>query len=425
MNSPTHSKRHPLTWVPSLYFAEGLPFAVVSIMAGFMYKKMGISNAAITYWLSLLGWAWAVKPLWSPFLEAARSKKSVIVFFEALGGISIIVAALTLKTQGFFTFSIACFAITAFASATHDIAADGTYIETLTTHEQSIYSGWLGAFWNAGKLFVQGGLVWLAGELELGRSTADTWTIVLLIPGAFLLILAAYHLLMIPTLRSTERQTVSLRFVATTLYDVISTFFQKPGIWLAIAFTILFRAGEGQVQAVGRLFLIDAKSAGGLGLTTSQVGIAYGTFATLAFVGGSILGGYFADWRGLKKSMFLMILAMNVPNLTFWYLSAYLPTDIYLITAILSLEMLGYGFGFTGLILYMMQVIAPGKYPTAHYALATGIMALGFNLFQMYSGRIQEYLGYHNFFIWCVLSAIPVLALSLIVKIDVKEKTAA
>jgi PAT family beta-lactamase induction signal transducer AmpG len=238
------------------------------------------------------------------------------------------------------------------------------------------------------------------------------------------LALAAYHWVMIPSRKNDAEQNVSMRYVATTLIDVIRTFFQKSGIWMAIAFTILFRAGEGQLQAVGRLFLIEARDHGGLGLTTSEVGIAYGTFATLAFIGGSIFGGYFADRRGLKKSMFIMILAMNVPNLTFWYLSAFLPTNIYLITAVLSIEMLGYGFGYTGLILYMMQVIAPGKYPTAHYALATGIMALGFNVFQMYAGRIQESLGYHNFFIWCVASALPVLILSLIVKIDVKEKTA-
>jgi PAT family beta-lactamase induction signal transducer AmpG len=239
-----------------------------------------------------------------------------------------------------------------------------------------------------------------------------------------LIALGCYHLWAMP--RSAEvHRGGSLAEAADTLKDVVVTFFQKPGIWLAVAFIVLFRAGEGQVQTIGRLFLLDKPELGGLGLSTDQVGIAYGTFATLAFIGGSILGGYFAAWRGLKKAMFPLILAMNVPNLTFWYLNTWQPTDLYLITATLSVEMLGYGVGFTGLILYIMQVVAPGKYPTAHYALGTGIMQLGFVLFQMMSGKIQSVLGYHHFFLWCVVSAIPVLVLSLVVAIPGKDEAQA
>ena len=422
MNSAIKKSRHPLQWVPSLYFAEGLPYAVVSVMAAIMYKKMGISNEAITYWISIIGFAWVFKPLWSPFLEVIRSKKAVVIAFQALGGVTLIMTAYTLRLPGFFTISMSLLALAAFCSATHDVAADGLYIENLSTHEQSVYSGWQGAFWNGGKLFVLGGLVALAGYLESTMGVMQGWSIALALPGAILLILAAYHMWAMPPIKTITEQDISIHFIARTMKSVLITFFSKPGIWQAILFIILFRAGEGQIQTVGRLFLVEARDTGGLGLTTTQMGVAYGTFATVAFIVGSIFGGYFAAWRGLRKSMVIMILAMNVPNLTFWFLSAYLPTNIYVITSILSLEMLGYGFGFVGLTLYMMQVVAPGKYPTAHYALATGIMQLGLLLSQMVSGKIQEVLGYHNFFIWGVLCCLPVLIMALVVKIDVKEK---
>jgi PAT family beta-lactamase induction signal transducer AmpG len=425
VTSATSTRRHPLVWIPTLYFAQGLPFAVVAVMAGIMYKKLGASNEDIAYWPNLIGFAWVVKPLWSPFLELAGSKKKVVVLFQIIGGCAILACAATLHLPAFFALSIAIFALVAFSSATHDIASDGSYIANLSKHQQALYSGWLGAFWNGGKLFVLGGLLNLAGYLEIPLGITNAWSVALLIPGALLIALGFYHMWAMPTPAPRPKSDLTIGSVATTTKNVVLDFFKKPGIWLSICFIILFRAGEGQVQTMGRLFLLDAAKDGGLGLTTSELGIAYGTVATLGFIIGSIGGGYFAAWRGLKKSMFLMILAMNVPNLTFLYLNVFHPTDLMTITAILSVEMFGYGFGFPALMLYIMQVVAPGKYSTAHYALGTGVMQLGFVLFSMMSGKIEKYLGYHDFFIWCVLSAIPVLILSLIVPIPSKEEIVA
>jgi PAT family beta-lactamase induction signal transducer AmpG len=409
--------------VPSLYFASGLPFAVVNIMASIMYKKLGIPNDQITEWLTVLGFAWVVKPLWSPFLEIIRSKKAVVVTFQTMSGLCLLATAYTLQTPGFFIASIAFLSLVSFASATHDIAADGLFIENLSTQEQRIYSGWLGAFWNGGKLFVQGALVALAGYLEATMSHAEVWTVVTMVPGGILLALAAYHAFTMPPIKKITTQDVSIRFVTSTMVDVLTEFFRKPGIWVAILFIILFRAGEGQVQTIGRLFLIEGRENGGLGLTTTDMGIIYGTFGAIAFICGSIVGGYFAAWQGLRRrTMAIMILAMNVPHLTFWYLSAYLPTDFYVVTVALSFENFGFGFGFVGLTLYMMQVVAPGKYPTAHYALATGIMQLGLLLSTWPSGRIQQLLGYQDFFVWGVLCALPVFIMSLLVSMKVKEK---
>ena len=409
--------RHPVVWVPSLYFAQGLPWAIVSIIAGIMYKKMGISNEQIAYWTGLLGFAWVVKPLWSPFLEMVSSPKKVVVAFQLIGGVALLTCALVLHLPGFFTFSIAILAVSAFSSATHDIAADGTYISNLNKAQQAMYSGWLGAFWNGGKLFAQGGLVTLAGMLEPRVGVVKAWSLVMAVPGAILLALAFYHMWAMPGKKNHDAGTLSFRAVALTLQDVLLDFFAKPGIWFSVAFIILFRAGEGLVQTVGRLFLIEALDKGGLGLSTTEVGLAYGTVATLMFIGGSILGGYFVAWKGLKKTLFILILMMNVPNLTFWYMSAFHPSDIYFISGILSVEMFGYGFGFTGLIVYIMHVVAPGKYPTAHYALGTGIMALGLTVFQMLSGKVQAALGYQAFFVLGVLACIPVLVMAALAKI--------
>ena len=200
-------------------------------------------------------------------------------------------------------------------------------------------------------------------------------------------------------------------------------FFKKPGIWLAIVFIIMFRAGEAQVQTIGPLFLREARALGGLGLSTAEVGAVYGTAGTVAFVLGSIGGGYFTSWLGLKRAMFFLILAMNLPNLVFYYLSHALPTDISVIAGALSVEMFGYGFGFVGLILFMMQVVAVGKYQAAHYAFATGVMQLGFVIFKMISGDIQTALGYRNFFLWVLVAAVPVLLLSRIMPIRARDES--
>lgn len=422
MTTDTTSRRHPLVWVPTLYFAQGLPFAVVVILSAVMYKKMGVSNADIAFWPNFLGFAWAFKPLWSPFLELTGSKKKVVVAFQIICGACLIACASVLQLSNYFVLSLILLGLVAYSSATHDIASDGSYIANLSKHQQAMYSGWLGAFWNGGKLFVQGGLIVLAGRLEANMGITGAWSTVLFILGALLIALGFYHAWAMPTPQVVKRPDLTARAVAATTLDVVIEFFKKPGIWWAICFIILFRAGEGQVQTMGRLFLLDPVSAGGLGLTTEQLGIAYGTVATLAFIIGSIVGGYFAAWLGLKRSMFFMILAMNVPNLTFLYLNVFHPTDIYTISTVLSVEMFGYGAGFPALMLYIMQVVAPGKYSTAHYALGTGIMQLGFILFSMKSGQIEAWLGYHDFFIWCVVSAIPVLILSLIVPIPSKEE---
>ncbi|MEC5162956.1 MFS transporter, PAT family, beta-lactamase induction signal transducer AmpG [Janthinobacterium sp. CG_23.3] len=413
--------RNPATWIPTLYFAQGLPFYAVALVAGLMFKSMGVSNADIAYWTGLIGFAWVFKPLWSPFLELAPSKKIIVVGFQLVGGLSLGLVALALQTPAWFAVCIGVLALAAIASATHDIACDGLYIASLSDKQQAAYAGWTGAFFNAGKFISLGGLVILAGHFEKTLGVAPAWTIIFLILGAMLLLLAFYHSWALPLAPNPALARQDVGAIAATLWDVLVEFFKKPGIWLAIVFIILFRAGEAQVQTIGPLFLREARALGGLGLSTTEVGAVYGTAGTVAFVLGSIGGGYFTSWLGLKRAMPFLILAMNLPNLVFYYLSHALPSDITLIAGALSVEMFGYGFGFVGLILFMMQVVAVGKYQTAHYAFATGVMQLGFVLFKMVSGAVQTALGYQHFFLWVLLAALPVLLLSRFMPIRARQ----
>lgn len=408
--------RHPLVWVPTLYLAQGLPFYAVALIAGLMLKSMGMPNDQIARWTGVLGLAWVFKALWSPFLELARSKKHVVVSFQLIGGAALAGVALALQLPAWFAISIGLFAVVALASATHDIAADGVYIASLTERQQAAYAGWQGAFFNAAKFLSLGGLVILAGYLEKRIGTAPAWTTVFALLSATMVGLALYHLWALPG--TATNRSASVRGVATTLVDVIRAFFAKPGIWLAILFIILFRAGEGQIQTIGPLFLRDAREIGGLGLSTGEVGAVYGTSGTIAFLAGSIAGGYFTSWLGLKRAMIYLILAMNLPNAVFYYLSVAQPDSLGVIAAALGLEMFGYGFGFVGIILFIMQVVASGPYQTAHYALGTGFMQLGFVLFKMISGDIQQALGYRTFFLWVVCAAVPVLLLMRFVRLE-------
>ncbi|MES2126462.1 MAG: MFS transporter [Pseudomonadota bacterium] len=414
----TNKTRSPAAWVPSLYLAQGLPYFAVAMVAAQMFKSMGVPNDDITHWTAAIGTAWIFKPLWSPFLELASSKKIIVVLFQLIGAACLGLVALSLHLPSWFAAAVAMLALVAFASATHDIACDGLYIASLSEKQQAAYAGWTGTFFNAGRFISAGGLLVLANYFEKTLGAVAAWTIIFCILAATMAALALYNSWALPQAKNAASTGVSAAAIAKTLGEVIIDYFKKPGIWVMILFIILFRAGEAQVQTIGPLFLRDARAVGGLGLTTGEVGIVYGTTGTIAFIIGSIAGGYFTSWLGLKRAILFLIFALNLPNFVFYFLSTYLPTDIFVIGAALSVEMFGYGFGFVGLILYMMQVVAPGKYQTAHYAFSTGIMQLGQVLFRWISGDIQLALGYQKFFIWVLLSALPVAILSQIIRMS-------
>jgi PAT family beta-lactamase induction signal transducer AmpG len=396
----------PARWVPTLYFAEGLPFVAIAMVSALMYKNMGIADAQITFWTSLVMLPWTLKPLWGPVLEMFKTKKHFVVGTQFIGGVAFGFLALTLPLDGFFKYSLALFAIIAFNGATHDIAADGVYINVLSPKLQAQFVGWQGAAYNIAKVFTQGALVFLAGQLETSVGITKAWMTIMGVYGAILIALSLYHAKFLPSGGAATTVT-TLGEGFRTLWDVIRTFFRKKYILWGILFIILYRFAEGQAIKIVPLFFKAARDHGGLGLTTSEIGIVYGTFGAAAFVVGSLLAGYFIAGRGLRKSLFILCCFFNIPFVAYAFLAITQPTDLTVIAGAVVCEYFGYGFGFTGLTLFMMQQIAPGKYKMAHYAFATGIMNLGMMIPSMLSGLISDWLGYRSFFIWVMIATIP------------------
>jgi len=414
---------HPISWIPTVYFAMGLPFVALAQASSLMFKNLGITDTQITLWTSLIMLPWTFKPLWSPILEMFKTKKQFVVATQLITGVSFALVAFSLHLPDFFTYSIAFMAIIAFSGATHDIATVGVYLNELSPEDQAKYVGWQGAFYNLAKVLSGGALVYLAGELEKTMGVSTAWTIVMGIYGIIMLLLAVYHLKALPEGRS-NANVQSFKEGMETLKDVAITFFQKKGILLSLAFVILYRFAEGFAIKIAPLFFKASIAEGGLGLSTSEIGMIYGVFGSAAFVLGSILAGYYTSKRGLKNTLLVLCAAFNIPFVMYFLLSHYQPESIYVIAAAIAFEYFGYGFGFVGLILYIMQQIAPGKYKTAHYAFADGIMALGFMIPSMLSGYFSDMLGYKLFFVFVMAATIPsflitYLARNKIVKADI------
>ncbi len=407
MSTEKTKQTKPFLWVPTAYFAMGLPFVAIAQASVLMYKNMGVSDTQITFWTSSIMLPWTLKPFWSPVLEMFKSKKYFVVASQFITGITFALVAFSLPLNNFFTYSIALLAIVAFSGATNDIATDGVYLDVFSPKLQAEYIGWQGASYNIAKLFAAGGLVYLAGVLEGKLGVVNAWISVMGAISAIMVVLALYHIRMLPK-GKTSVEVASLKDGFTTLWDVLKTFFQKKYIYLYIGFIVLYRFAEGFAIKIAPLFFIADVSDGGLGLTTEQVGLVYGTFGTIAFVLGSVLAGYFIAKRGLKKALIYLVASFNIPFIVYAVLAINQPQELYYVAAAVVFEYLGYGFGFVGLMLFMMQQVAPGKYKMAHYAFATGIMNLGFMIPSMMSGYFSDLLGYKTFFMWVLLAAVPV-----------------
>jgi PAT family beta-lactamase induction signal transducer AmpG len=411
------SKSRPWLWVPSLYFGQAIPYVVVMILSVIMYKANGISNTDIALYTSWLYLPWVIKPLWSPFVDMFRTKRFWIVSLQLVIGAALALVALTTHLPTFFQMSLAVLWLMAFSSATHDIAADGFYMLGLRQQQQAAFVGVRSTFYRIGMLAGQGALVYLAGQLtERTGDVRFAWSVVFLILAAMFAALCVYHHVVLP--RPLEDRAVARG--GNPLRDFFATFaqfFNRRDIWLILGFILSFRLGESQLLKLAAPFLMDPVDKGGLGMTTSQVGIAYSTVGVIALTLGGLLGGYVISRLGLKRCLWLMVLSVHIPDLVFVYLASVLPQNFYLVSACLALEQFGYGFGFTAMMMYMIMV-ADGEHKTAHYAICTGLMALGMMVPGMVSGKIQEILGYQHFFIYVCLMTIPHFIMTSLVKID-------
>ena len=424
----SQNSRNPISWVPTVYFAMGLPFVVLNMVSVLMFKGLGIGDAQIALWTSLIMLPWTLKFLWSPFLEMFKTKKFFVVLTQMATGAGFALVALALHLPNFFAVCIGLLAMIAFSGATHDVATDGVYMSELNKQDQAKYIGWQGAFYNIAKIVASGGLVWLAGALLMGfggvegaseavrhEATVNAWMTVMLIMAGVMVSLGLYHIRMLPSGGAAASGTASARETLDKLIGVIRDFFRKKHIWYYIAFIILYRLAEGFVMKIVPLFLKAGREVGGLGLNEQQIGLYCGTYGAAAFVLGSLLAGYYISHRGLRRTLFSLCCIFNLPFVAYTLLAIYQPESGMLIGSAIVLEYFGYGFGFVGLSLFMMQQVAPGKHQMAHYAFASGIMNLGVMLPGPVSGFVSDWLGYEVFFIFTLFATIPAFVITYFV----------
>ncbi|PWJ44395.1 MFS transporter [Sediminitomix flava] len=400
-------QKSPWTWIPSLYFMEGLPYGLVMYVTTILYKNMGLSNTELAFYTSWLYLPWVIKPIWSPFIDILKTKRWWILIMQFVIGVALAGIAFTLNTEFWFQASLAFFWLIAFSSATHDIAADGFYMIGASKDDQAYFIGIRSLFYRISMVFTQGGVVVLGGYLEKEfNSVPMAWSVTLGVMAILMAVSWLYHSVFIPKVETTSEEEKSAGNIINEFFATFKTFFEKEGVWLSIAFLLLYRFGEAQLVKMAQPFLLDTAEVGGLGLSTTEVGTVYGTVGPIGLILGGILGGMAVSKYGLKKMIWIMLVAINLPHMTYIYLSWVLPENLYLIGGSIIFETFGYGFGFTAYMMYMIHM-SEGKYKTAHFAIATAFMALSMMIPGLFSGKLQEVLGYDNFFVWVLLSGIP------------------
>jgi len=495
MSDQKVTSRNPWAWIPTLYFAEGIPYIMVMSVSVMMYKNLGVSNTDIAFFTSLLYFPWFLKFAWGPFVDMFKTKRFWTITMQLIIGVALFGIALSITTSIYWHLTLIVFALMAFASATHDIAADGFYMLGLKEDQQAAFVGVRSTFYRLATIFGSGVLVVIAGELSKTIGVKTAWSSVFIFTAVLFIILFFFYKFMLPYSKEDKGSLkdkklsgsqilmlfggfilfavivyilfISLGYILS-LFKVVSPwntivstillvmlfvilfrtfvagfverfeqsanqneslkpfieflkafviFMKKKNIWNILGFLLFFRFAEAQLVKLVQPFLIDPRTKGGLGLTTSEVGIVYGTVGIIALTLGGLIGGYVISKKGLKWWLWPMVLIMHTPDLAFVYLSHYQPTNFVLINLAVAAEQFGYGFGFTAYMMFMIM-ISQGEHKTAHYAICTGIMALGMMLPGMYSGALQEQIGYPGFFEWVLISTIPGFIVAGLVKID-------
>ena len=425
----------PWRWIPTLYFAEGIPYFVVNNISVVMFTNMGMSKGDMAMYTSLLYLPWVIKPLWSPFVDIIRTKRWWVMAMQVLMSVAFALIAFTLPHPSaeviasgttpvsLFLITLVLFWVTAFASATHDIAADGFYMLALESDQQSLFVGIRSTFYRLSSIFGQGVLVVIAGMLEtrLG-DVPGAWRVTLLVSAVMFAGITLWHTFFMPrpasdSLRRLEGSGNAAGEIIKEFGRTFVTFFSKKGVLIAMLFMLLYRLPEAFLVKMMNPFLLDPVAKGGLGLSTQSVGFIYGTVGVAALTVGGILGGIAAARWGLKKCMWPMALALTLPCLSFVFLSAFQPESLWITGVCVSLDQFGYGFGFTAYMLYLIY-FSEGEFKTAHYSLCTAFMALSMMLPGMIAGYIQEWVGYTWFFGFVMVCCLVTVAVTFLVKVD-------
>ncbi len=427
-------KNNPWTWVPTLYFAEGVPYVLVNTVSVIIFKKMGMSNGDVAMFTGLLYLPWVIKPLWSPFVDIIRTKRWWTVSMQIVMTAAMLCGALLLPSLtpaeisagnvpvSPFAAALAVFWITAFASATHDIAADGFYMLALNREQQAFFVGIRSTFYRLATIFGQGFIVFIAGMAESRTGNIPmSWRLTLILCSVIFGLLTLYHSFILPKPLadrphlSPEQRSERAREIFREFGRTFSTFFSKKHIWLAVAFMLLYRLPEAFLVKMLNPFLLDPVSAGGLGLPTEQVGLVYGTIGIIALTAGGIIGGMAASKWGLRRALWPMALSLALPCSVFLYLGAVQPESLWTISICVALDQFGYGFGFTAYMLYLIA-FSEGEFKTSHYSLCTAFMAMSMMLPGMFAGYLQESLGYVGFFGMVMLCCLATVLVTFFVK---------
>jgi PAT family beta-lactamase induction signal transducer AmpG len=435
-------KTNPWAWVPSLYFAEGIPYVAVITISLIMYKRLGLSNADITLYTSWLYLPWVIKPLWSPFIDLIKTKRWWIVTMELLVGAALGGVAFTIPGPVWLQGSLAFFWLMAFASATHDIAADGFYMIGLDQHQQAFFVGIRSTFYRVATIVGQGLLVALAGVFEvLTRNVRYSWSLMFYFMAGLFIALWLYHSWVLP--RSSEDgrngQATDVMHILRGFGHTIKTFFKvkveqavtdvdghevtvtrwnwRKDALVGICFMLFYRMPEGLLAKISALFLVDSGSNGGLGLTTTDYGLVQGTVGVIGLTLGGILGGIAAGKDGFRRWLWPMVCAITLPDIVYVYLSYALPSNFFIVNLCVFFEQFGYGFGFTAYMLYLIYY-CQGEHKTSHYALCTAFMALSMMLPGLIAGTLQEAIGYRAFFIIVMAACSITFVVSAFLKID-------
>lgn len=422
MTKPTDSSRNSWWFVPTLYFGEGLPYVIINTVSVILYKRMGIDNAHIAFWTSWLYLPWVIKMFWGPAVDMHSTKRKWILGMQSAMSLSMFVIAFSLRTESFFFLSLAAFCAGAFISATYDIATDGFYMLALTEKEQALFVGLRSAFYRLAMIFGSGYLVYLAGGLETSSGTiAGSWATVMAAAGLIFAVIALYHKFALPFPASDTIRTKRDKSAESSFGEVFGSYFRQEKVGVMLAFILFYRLGEAMLLKLVSPFLLDKASAGGLGLSTREVGLVYGTVGIICLVCGGIFGGWLISRFGFKRCIWPMVIIMHLPDLFFVYM-AYAQPGIGLVYPLVALEQFGYGLGFTVFTVYLMYS-AQGRYKTSHYAISTGIMALGMMLPGFVSGWLQQAVGYRMFFIIVCIMTIPgMLTIPFIPKDRIKKQ---
>lgn len=412
--------KNPWTWVPSLYFAEGIPYVTVMTISLVLYKQLGMSNADITFYTAWLNLPWVIKPLWSPFVDIIKTKRWWITSMQLLIGAALGGVAFTIPTHFWMQGTLCFFWLMAFASATHDIAADGFYMLGLSQHEQTLLVGIRSLFYRFAMIFGQGVLVMIAGNLQVifRNNFAYSWSLLFYGCTGLFIALWLWHAYTLPKPdEDKQRPGVSAGEILGELWKTVKTFFQKEQVLVGILFMLLYRMPEGLLVKVTTLFLIDASHNGGLGLSPQEYGFVQGTVGVLGLVLGGILGGIVAGRHGLKRWLWPMVCAITLPDIVYVYLAYALPSNLLIINSCIFVEQFGYGFGFTAYMLYLIYY-SRGEFKTSHYALCTAFMALSMMIPGLFAGALQEYVGYRMFFIIVMALCSVTFIMAALLKID-------